>query len=145
MRTCSLVFSLLLWLAPLEAQPTPAGRWKTVDDATGKPKSIVAIREEGGKLFGTIEKVLNPRPDNPNQVCQHCVGGLKDKPLVGLEIMSGLKKDGDQWSGGKILDPDNGKFYKCLIAVEEGGKKLKVRGFIGFSLLGRTQYWVREE
>jgi uncharacterized protein (DUF2147 family) len=146
MRSCYLGIAILMGLAPLlGAQPTPVGRWKTLDDATGKEKSLVVIWEDAGRLQGKIEKVLHPSADNPEQKCIHCEGDLKDKPLVGLQILSGLKKDGDQWSGGKILDPDNGKFYKCFIAVQDGGKKLKVRGFIGFSLLGRTQYWLRED
>ncbi len=145
MRSCYLLLAVLTSVAVVEAQPTPAGRWKTFDDATGKAKSIVLLWEDGGRIYGKIEKVLNPSPDNPKQQCIHCVGALNGKPLVGLQILSGLKKDGEQWSGGKILDPDNGKFYKCFIAVQEGGKTLKVRGFIGISLLGRTQYWLREE
>ncbi len=137
-----LVFSGAMAFA---AAPTPVGVWKTVDDATGKPKSLVTIWEQGGILYGKIDKILDPEPDNPEQKCIHCEGSLKNKPLVGLQILSGLKKDGDQWSGGRILDPDNGKTYKCYINVQDGGKKLKVRGFIGFSLIGRTQYWQREE
>ena len=77
--------------------------------------------------------------------CGHCPGELKNTPLIGLRILWDLKKDGAQWSGGKVLDPETGKIYKCVIAVEDGGKKLKVRGFIGFSRLGRTQYWLRDE
>ena len=68
---------------------------------------------------------------------------MKGRPLIGLRILWDLQKGSDQWSGGKILDPDNGKIYKCSISLD--GKKLKVRGFIGFSLLGRTQYWLRED
>jgi uncharacterized protein (DUF2147 family) len=125
---------------------TPVGKWKTVDDRTGKVRSLVAIWEEGGKLFGKIEKLIDPDPNRPpNPLCIHCIGELKDKPVVGLRILWDLKKDGDQWSGGKVLDPENGKSYRCIVAVEEGGKKLKVRGFIGFSLIGRTQYWTREQ
>src|SRR5215471_11024198 len=77
--------------------------------------------------------------------CTRCDGELKGRPLIGLHILWDLSKDGDEWSGGKILDPDNGKVYKCYIALEHDGKKLKVRGFIGFSLLGRTQHWFRDE
>ena len=128
--------------APAASQTLPVGRWKTVDDATGKPKSVVTISEENGKLYGKIDKLLDP--DSPDH-CIHCEGELKGKPLIGLQILWDLKKDGEQWSGGKILDPHNGKIYKCTIAVLENGEKLKVRGFIGFSLLGRTQYWLREE
>ncbi|HVH89382.1 MAG TPA: DUF2147 domain-containing protein, partial [Terriglobales bacterium] len=77
--------------------------------------------------------------------CTRCAGALKNRPLVGLRILWHLKKEGDEWLGGKILDPNNGKAYRCSIAVEIGGKRLKVRGFIGLSMFGRTQYWVRAE
>ncbi len=138
--------AMLLILAPLvAAQPTPAGTWRTIDDVTGKVKSLVVITDENGHLSGRIEKVINPAPDNPDKKCIHCDGALHDKPLEGLTIFTGLKKDGDQWEGGKILDPDNGKYYRCYLQVLEGGKKLKVRGYIGFSVFGRTQYWLREK
>jgi len=128
------------------AQTSPVGRWTTVDDVTGKVKSIVSIWEENGKLYAKIDEVINADPDNPGHVCLHCEGDLKNKPLVGLRILWDMAKDGsDQWSGGRILDPHNGKVYKCTLALQDGGKKLKVRGFIGFSLLGRTQYWTRKE
>jgi uncharacterized protein (DUF2147 family) len=120
---------------------SPAGRWKTVDDQTGKIKSIVAIREENGK----IEKVLDSDQPGPNPLCIHCEGDLKDKPETGMQILWGLQKDGDEWDGGQILDPHNGKIYRCYISLLEGGRKLKVRGYIGFALLGRTEYWQRME
>jgi uncharacterized protein (DUF2147 family) len=124
---------------------TPVGRWKTVDDVTGKINSLVDIWEQDGKLYGRIEKLINPDPNDLDRRCTRCQGDLKGKPLVGLEILWGLKKNGDQWMGGEILDPDSGKIYRCLITVKDGGKKLRVRGFIGFSLLGRTEYWLRDE
>jgi uncharacterized protein (DUF2147 family) len=130
---------------PTQALNSPAGRWKTIDDGTGKTKSIVVIREEKGKLYGMIEKVLDSDQPGPNPLCIHCEGDLKNKPENGLQIMWELKRDGNQWSGGQILDPHNGKIYRCYISLEDGGKKLKVRGFIGFALLGRTEYWLRME
>ena len=123
---------------------SPVGRWKTVDDVTGKVKSVVMITLENGKMYGRIQKLVNPDPKDPSPTCEGCTGDLKGKPVVGLQILRDLQKDGDAWSGGTILDPANGKIYKCLLSVEEGGTKLKVRGFIGLSLLGRTQYWIRE-
>ena len=123
---------------------SPVGRWKTVDDLTGKAKSVVLIWEQNGKLFGQVQKLVNPDPRNPNPRCDGCVGDQKGKPVIGLQIMQNLRKDGDAWSGGTILDPSTGKIYKCLVSVLDGGAKLKVRGFIGFSLLGRTQYWQRQ-
>ena len=122
---------------------SPAGQWKTIDDHTGKAKSIVAIREVNGELHGTIATLIDP-PD-PHPTCKLCSGALKDRPLVGLEILWGFRRDGDQWTGGRVLDPETGKIYQATLGLEEGGRKLKVRGFIGISLLGRTQYWIRTE
>jgi uncharacterized protein (DUF2147 family) len=130
--------------AQAAATTSPIGRWKTIDDVTGKAKSIVMIWEENGKLFGKVQKLVDPDPQNPNPTCRDCSGEQKNKPVVGLRILSDLQKDKDGWSGGTILDPANGKVYKCLLSVVDGGMKLKVRGFIGLSLLGRTQYWARE-
>jgi uncharacterized protein (DUF2147 family) len=158
----SLISSLALYLfvsMPLPSGPTtsattaelssntftPVGKWRTVDDRTGKVKAVVAIWEEDGKLYGKIEKLIDPVPNIENPRCIYCLGELKDKPIVGLRILWDLRKDGDLWSGGRILDPENGKTYRCFIAVQESGKILKVRGFIGFSLLGRTQYWLRDQ
>jgi len=124
---------------------TPVGRWKTVDDTSGKVTSVVDLWDEHGKLYGKIERLVNPDPADPDPRCVRCPGDLKDRPLVGLRILWNLTKSGDQWSGGQILDPDNGKVYKCSLELRDGGKKLKVHGFLGFSLLGRTEYWVRDE
>ncbi len=123
---------------------SPIGLWRTVDDATGKAKSVVLIWEEHSRLYGRIQKLVDPDPKDPHPTCDDCTGNQKGKPVIGLQILSDLQKDGDGWSGGTILDPSNGKIYKCLLALEDGGMKLKVRGFIGVSLLGRTQYWLRE-
>jgi uncharacterized protein (DUF2147 family) len=142
---CLLLTALLAAAPALADDATPVGKWKTIDDATGKPKSIVAIWEEGGKLYGKVDKLLDPKPDDPNPVCKKCDGELKDRPILGLRILWDLHKDGEKWSGGKIMDPDNGKTYRCNITLTEGGKKLLVRGFIGMALLGRTQTWLREE
>ena len=137
--------TVLFATSALAQEATPVGRWTTIDDETKKPKSVIAIYEEGGKLFGKIEKIfLEPnQPENP--VCEKCEGTLKGQPIIGMVIMRDLKKDDDEWTGGTILDPSNGKTYKCKIAVEKGGKKLKVRGFVGMSMFGRTQHWVRAE
>jgi uncharacterized protein (DUF2147 family) len=127
------------------ATTAPVGRWQTVDDATGKVDSVVVLWEENGKLYGSIERLVNPDPNDPDPRCVRCSGDLKNRNLVGLRIIWGLTKNGDQWSGGVIVDPNSGKVYRCSIAVIDGGKKLRVRGFVGFSLLGRTEYWLRDE
>ena len=89
---------------------------------------------------------LFPKPDqDPNPLCTKCPDGQKDQPIIGLTILSDLTQDGDEWSGGDILYPDNGKSYSCYIKLEEKGRKLHVRDYIGFSLFGRTQIWHRVE
>ncbi|MFP2928647.1 DUF2147 domain-containing protein [Pyxidicoccus sp. 3LG] len=128
-----------------EQEATPVGKWTTIDDETKKPKSVIAIYEENGKLFGKIEKLFREPNEEQNPVCDKCEGALKNQPIIGMVIMRDLKKDDDEWTGGTILDPANGKTYKCKIAVEDKGKKLKVRGYVGMSLLGRTQKWNRAE
>lgn len=126
-------------------QVPPRGRWKTIDDETGKPKSIVVIWEEKGKLYGSIDTLIPQPGDEENPKCDKCEGDRKDKPIKGMTIMWDLEKDDDEWSGGQILDPKNGKTYKCTIEVVDNGARLKVRGYIGFSLIGRSQYWLREK
>jgi len=124
------------------AQATPVGLWKTIDDETKQEKSHVRITEAGGVLTGKVEKILTEKTD---AVCDKCDGDLKNKPVQGMTILSGLKKDGGEWTGGKILDPNNGKVYDAKVKLVDGGKKLEMRGFMGVSLLGRTQTWLREQ
>ncbi|MBW8359564.1 MAG: DUF2147 domain-containing protein [Weeksellaceae bacterium] len=113
------------------------GKWKTIDDETGKPKSIVEITKNSkGQYVGKIVQLL-AKPEN--NTCIKCTDDRKNKPLIGLEIIRGLKKEGKEFSGGTITDPKTGKTYKCNIKRE--GDKLNVRGYVGFSLIGRTQTW----
>ena len=127
------------------ADGSPVGLWKNIDDATGKPKALIRITENNGELSGKIEKLFRAPEEDQNPVCAKCEGDLKDQPVIGMTILSGLKKDGNEYSGGQILDPANGKIYKSKLTVVEDGKKLNVRGYIGLPMLGRTQTWVREE
>jgi uncharacterized protein (DUF2147 family) len=130
-----------------QAQATPVGVWKTIDDATKKEKSLVQITESGGVLTGKIEKLLDPAT-KPDAVCDKCSDDRKDKPILGLTIITGVKKSAaadDLWDGGHILDPNDGKVYKVRLMPADGGKKLEVRGYIGLPLLGRTQTWLRME
>lgn len=113
------------------------GKWKTIDDETGKEKSVVEIfKKSDGKYYGKISQLLQA-PEH--STCVKCTDDRKNKPLVGLEIIRGLKKDGDEFSGGTITDPKSGKTYKCTI--KKDGDKLNVRGYVGFSLIGRSQTW----
>jgi len=131
--------------APSSNLSSPVGKWRTIDDRTGKVRAIVDIWEEGGRLYGKIERLLDSDLNLPNPQCIQCIGDLKGKPVIGMRILWDLRKDGDQWSGGRVLDPENGRSYRCIIAIQESGKILKVRGFIGISIFGRTQYWMREQ
>ncbi|MGE7138940.1 DUF2147 domain-containing protein [Luteibacter sp. NPDC031894] len=131
-------------LPALAANDSPVGKWKTIDDKTNEVRSIVEITENGGMLEGKVLEVLKSE-HGPHPVCAKCDGERKNKPIEGMTIMWGLKKDGDEWSGGQILDPAKGKIYKVELKLVEGGKKLDVHGYIGFSLIGRSQEWVRAE
>ena len=127
------------------AQATPVGLWKTIDDETKTEKSLVRITEAGGVLSGRVEKIADP--SKQDSTCDKCTDERKDKPVVGMLILRNAKPDADKpaWEGGEILDPNNGKVYKLRLSLADGGKKLDVRGFIGFALLGRTQTWLRVE
>ncbi|MEY4730389.1 MAG: hypothetical protein RL020_1547 [Pseudomonadota bacterium] len=119
------------------------GAWKSIDDGNGKPRSIVRISESGGMYEGAIEKLFPEPNEDANPKCDKCQGELKDKPILGMKIINQMKKHEDEYKHGTIMDPDNGKIYKCKLWLEDGGKKLKVRGYIG--PLFRTQTWLREE
>ena len=122
----------------LQAQDV-TGKWKTIDDETGKAKSIVEITESNGKIYGKVVEILTDKKDAK---CDKCPGADKGKPIKGLTIIKGLKKDGKEYTGGTITDPTSGKEYKCAIKPN-GTDKLDVRGYVGIQALGRTQTWVR--
>jgi uncharacterized protein (DUF2147 family) len=119
---------------------SPVGQWTTVDDKTGAKRAVVTITESGGTLNGTIDKVYSQPGDSG--ICDKCPGAFKGKQIQGLRFLWGLKSEGNnEWSGGSILDPKTGKIYKVKATLE--GNKLQVRGYLGMSLLGRTQTWIR--
>ena len=124
----------------LSAQHSVIGKWKTIDDETGKAIAIIEIFEKSDKIYGKVLEILNAK--DRNRTCEKCLANDKGKPILGLTVIKGLKKDGNEYNNGKILDPKSGKIYKCYINLEDNDK-LKVRGFIGISLFGRTQYWHR--
>ncbi len=144
-KTISAAALAVLVAAPLAAvaQETPVGLWKTIDDETKQARSLVRITEKDGVLSGKIEKILDA--GKADAKCNLCTDARKDQPIQGMVILTGLKKFDAEWGEGQILDPNNGKLYKSKAKVLEGGKKLEVRGFVGVSLLGRSQIWVREE
>ncbi|RZJ11585.1 MAG: DUF2147 domain-containing protein [Rubrivivax sp.] len=138
------LFAAALLLPSLAfAQATPVGLWKTIDDDGKTEKSLVRISEQGGTLVGSIEKLLDPK-SVPDAKCDLCKDDRKDKPVLGLQIIRGVKADGDGvWGGGEILDPNNGKTYRTRLKPVDGGKKLEMRGYMG--PFYRTQVWVRVE
>ena len=142
----SLILTALLAAAGFaQAQATPAGLWKTIDDKSGKERSLIRISEAGGIYTGRIEKSLDP--DNPTgATCDKCSDERKGKPLIGMALIRNIKQsadDKDTFDGGDITDPDNGKVYRLRLRPQEGGRKLEVRGYIG--PFYRNQTWIRVE
>jgi len=140
-----LLLGLIAGKSYAQATDPAVGVWKTIDDKTKQPASLIKIEEVNNQLEGTIIKTF-PIPGQTQLVlCNLCKDDRKDKPIIGMKIMSDLKKDETGvWSGGKILDPKEGEIYKVKLATEDG-QKMDVRGYIGFSLLGRTQVWYKAE
>ena len=130
-------------LAAEPAAPAEVGLWQTISDKDGKPEGYIRIRQVGDELRGVIERGMPS--DDPNDLCTKCPGDRKNQRMLGLTIITGLHRQGDHWAGGEILDPKNGSLYRCRIRAIDSGRKLEVRGYIGISLLGRTQTWLRAE
>lgn len=144
MRNCSLFFIVLLTALPLRSfDPSPEGVWRTIDDNTHKPRGLVRVYEQDGAVFGRIVASLDPK--EANEICERCSDDRRNKRVVGMVVMRNMKKRGSEYGGGDILDPDTGQVYRCKFTLEDGGRKLVVRGFIGISLLGRSQTWLRQE
>ena len=139
-----LLAAALASFAACAAEATPVGLWKNIDDATGKPKALIRISENHGALEGRIEKLFLAPQDDPQPRCTKCTGTRKDQPIIGMVMMSGLKKQGAEYTGGEILDPANGKVYRSKLRLAAGGRQLEVRGYIGVPMLGRSQTWIRE-
>ena len=149
-------FSTVLLLAlslPLLATALPAlagndsavGLWRNIDDQTGRPKADIRISESNGVLMGRVEKLYRASGEDQHPTCEKCEGVDKGRPVIGLSIIDGMKKEGDTYGGGTILDPENGKVYKSRMKLVDGGRKLEVRGYIGVPMLGRSQTWIRQE
>ncbi len=123
---------------------TPVGYWKTIDDVSGKPKSIIQIWQSADNtLSGKVIKIFPKVGEDQNKLCDACKGDKHNQRIVSMVILDGLKNGGAKWDSGKILDPENGKTYSCNLKVADAGKKLEVHGFIGLPIIGRTQTWER--
>ncbi len=140
-----LLLSALLGLGGVVSAQTSdsiTGLWKTFDDETNQPAALVQIIEKNGVFSGTVTKLLDT--SGPS-TCEKCTDSRKGKPVLGMEIFSGLKKTGESYTGGQILDPDDGEIYKAEMKLKDQGAKLDLRAYIGIPLLGRTQTWIREK
>jgi uncharacterized protein (DUF2147 family) len=141
-RALALLGLSLTLSLPARAQGSPVGYWTTIDD--GKtPSSVIQIYAKGKKLYGKIVRLIKPREKDPR--CTACDGSRKNQRIIGMEILRDFEQDDDEWSGGYILDPREGKEYKCYLELLDQGQRLKVRGYVGIALLGRTQYWQKAE
>lgn len=143
--TAILLLLLMVLALPAGAADSPVGRWRSIDDATGQAKAVIEIAEgRDGTLSAKIVRLIDTS-DGPNPLCEQCKGKRHNQPILGMTIAWGLRPDGDtRWGGGTILDPENGKEYSVRMTPTDGGRRLEVRGFLGFALLGRTQVWQRE-
>jgi hypothetical protein len=145
MRVLIALAACLFAVGVYAAEPTADGRWKQIDDKTGQPRSIMRIEEKEGSYEAFVEKIfLRPNEKDPDPVCDKCTDWRKGARIIGLKIMNGLRREGLAYSGGEILDPDNGKVYRAKMTLSPDGRTLEVRGFIGVSLFGRSQTWYRE-
>ncbi|CAM3506820.1 DUF2147 domain-containing protein [Parendozoicomonas haliclonae] len=131
------------WASAAPEYASPAGLWITYDENTHEPISYVRITEDNGIYNGKVEKILVGT--DADKLCVACTGSNKNQPIEGMEIIWNMQPDGDNYDNGKILDPDNGKTYSANMKLMENGRKLKVRGYIGIPLVGRSQVWVRKE
>ena len=134
---------LLIALGVIAQAQDPTGLWRTIDDKTGKERGTVRLYLEAGEVFGRIESTVDPK--EAASVCGLCPGDRKNKAIIGLPILRHMKKTGSDWTGGDILDPDTGSVYRCKFKITGDGNKMTLRGYLGVSLLGRSQVWMRQQ
>ena len=142
--SCALSLVIVVTASELGAQASPVGFWKSISDTDGKPTAIVEIRESAGELTGVVTGLL-VAADAKDSVCEKCTGARHGQRIVGMEILRHMRRNGDVWSGGEILDPETGKVYRATMRLADRGRRLIVRGYIGFSIFGRSQTWLRRE
>ncbi len=124
--------------------PTPVGIWQTFGDDGGEAEARVQIIERNGVLEGRIT-TLFARPDvSPDARCDRCTGSRKGEPVQGMTILTGARRVGDEYRGGEILDPESGDVYRCTLKLSPDNRRLTVRGYVGLTLFGRSQTWLRE-
>ena len=129
--------------SPLHAQPTAAGLWEQVDEKSGKAESWFKITEREGVYQGAIVKIFPKPGDDENWTCDKCEGDERGKPVLGLMLIKGMRRNGQAYENGTIMDPRDGSVYRALMNLSADGRKLEVRGYLGISLFGRSQVWNR--
>ena len=134
-------FSSMIWANDI------TGLWKNIDDKTGSSKAVLEIRQESNDSYTAKIIKVTPRPGyTPKETCVSCPAPYTNKPILGLDVLTGLKADGDNnYAGGKILDPLSGKIYSTKAKLSPNGKRITLRGYVGVSALGRSQTWIRHE
>ena len=139
----ALFFSVLSSLAFAE---DITGLWQTIDDKTGAPKGQVEIRKEAnGTFVGKVTKITPRTGYTPKEICVDCPAPYTNKPILGMDVLTGLKQgQGSNYVNGRILDPNTGKIYSMKAKLSANGKRLHLRGYVGVSVLGRNQIWIRE-
>ncbi len=146
MKYALTTLAMLVFTFMAGAQTNPVlGKWKTIDDETGRIKSVVEITERDGKLYGQVIELFRLPEEDQHPICDECEDDRKDQPALGMEIVRDMVQDGDdlEWEDGTICDPKNGKIYDCVMWLDEDNMdELKVRGYILF--LFRTQTWLRQ-
>jgi uncharacterized protein (DUF2147 family) len=122
---------------------SPVGRWQILDEQTHAARAVVEMTLVEGELQGRTVQAFPLPGEEPNQRCVKCQGERKDQPMLGMVILWGLRQNGTAWEGGHVLDPTSGRTYHATVTLLEGGTKLRVRGYFGVSLFGRSQTWLR--
>ena len=143
-----LIISALLCsvLSSLAFAEDITGLWQTIDDKTGAPKGQVEIRKEAnGTFVGKVTKITPRTGYTPKEICVDCPAPYTNKPILGMDVLTGLKQSqGSNYVNGRILDPNTGKIYSMKAKLSANGKRLHLRGYVGVSVLGRNQIWIRE-
>ena len=137
--------SVLLAITSLAsvAGPSPLGTWRTIDDETHRPRALVSIEEHDGVLSGRIVRLFREPGEDANPLCVDCAGERHNQPVLGMTILWNFRRNGDAWTGGEVLDPEEGRIYRANLRLRDNGARLDVHGYIGVSILGRSQVWER--
>jgi uncharacterized protein (DUF2147 family) len=140
---CAIAALFILVQSSSAGAQTVAGVWQQIDPDTGKVGALVTFAESGGIYRGTFSKLFPDPGDDPNPRCHKCPGAMRDRPLIGLTFIDGMKRSGLDYEGGTILDPDSGTFYHATMRLSPDGNALTVRGYVGIPLFGQSQVWKR--